>query len=282
MKERTFIISVVVVVAVFVGTTVAIQSNNAPAIRQLAEQQSKLVTLLRKMDVRMAEVKGGGVAMMPQGNLEARIAALDAKVSELLNVYKKFDQQAQAQRQAPPQEDLSKVYEIPTGPSTVKGKKDAPVTIVSFLDLQCPFSARFQPVIDAVLEAYPDKVKGIMKHFPLNFHQMAKPAGKAVLAAGEQGKYWEMMDLVLKNNRDLSDAKFEEFAKQLGLNLTKFKASYEDKDGKWEKLIQDDYDLGMQVDVRGTPTYYLNGRKTSARDVEKFKAEIEEILNKQP
>lgn len=284
MKERTFIVSVVIITAVFIGVTVATQNNNAPAIRQLAEQQSQLVTLLRKLEHRIPATAAQQAAAP---DFTKKIDALDGKLSRMLGIYEKFEEQAEQakkQRQAaqkPPSDEYAKKYDVPVGKSTVKGPKDAPVTITSFVDFQCPFSARFQPVIDAVLEAYPEQVNYVLKHFPLNFHKNAKPAGRAVLAAGEQGKYWEMVDLVLKNNRSLGEEKLEEFAKELGLNMKKFKQSYADKKEKWEKLIQGDYDLGVKVSVHGTPTYFINGRKTRARTLEAFKKEIDEILNEE-
>jgi len=82
-----------------------------------------------------------------------------------------------------PVEDLNKVYEIPQGASLIKGEKTASVTIVEFSDFQCPFSKRFHTVILDVLKAYPKDVKFIFKNFPLGFHQNAKPAAKATLAA---------------------------------------------------------------------------------------------------
>ncbi len=165
-------------------------------------------------------------------------------------------------------------------------RKDAPsigsgkVEIVEFSDFQCPFCSRFHPVIEQVLAAYPGKVSYVIKHFPLQFHPQAKPAVKAIFAAGEQGKYWEMVDLILKDNRDVSDAKLEEYAKQLNLNMKKFGESFADKDGKFEKLIQTDIELAGKTDVRGTPTFYINGKKTMARDLDSFKREIDAILNK--
>jgi len=286
MRERTFVVSVVIITAVFIGVTAATQNNNAPAIRQLAEQQSQLVTLLRKIDSR---ISASGTAPAGQPVFDQKFAALDQKITKMLEIYEKVEKQAaafdaqreqQPSRQQPNTEEYTKVHEIPVAPSTIKGAEEAPITITSFVDFQCPFSARFEPVIESVLEAYPKQVKYVLKHFPLGFHKMAQPAGRAVLAAGEQGKYWEMVDLILKNNRELSDEKFEEFAKELGLNLKKFQKSYADADGKWGKLIQADYDLGTKVGVRGTPTYYLNGRKTRSRTLEAFQKEIDEILKK--
>jgi len=279
MKERAFMITLVVVVAVFVGVVVAIQGNNAPAIRQLAEQQSRMASALHRLEERFAQPQAQAEA--PDA-LETKLTALDKKIGELLEIYKKFEkaQDAQRKQQGPDPQEYTKVHEIPRGESPPKGNPDAPVTITSFIDFECPFSARFQPVIDSVLEAYPKKVNYVLKHFPLAFHKMARPAGKAVLAAGEQGKYWEMAALIFKNNRGLTDEKIEGFAKELGLKMKKFKKSYADEDGKWEKLIQDDYALGMKVQVRGTPTYFINGRKTRARNLDSFKKEIDPLLEK--
>jgi len=241
------------------------------------------VILLRKIERRIPVAAEQEAA---EPGLAKKFDALDEKLGRMLEIYEKFEKQAeeaQKQRQAaarPQQQEPAKQHEIPVGDSRIRGPKDAPITITSFVDFQCPYSARFQPVIDSVQEAYPKQVNYVLKHFPLNFHKAAKPAGRAVLAAGEQGKYWEMVDLILKNNRGLTEEKFEEFAKELGLNMKKFKKSYADKDGEWEKLIQADYDLGVKVGVRGTPTYYINGRQTRSRSLDAFKQEIDAILNK--
>jgi len=120
----------------------------------------------------------------------------------------------------------------------------------------------------------------VIKYFPLAGHQRTKPAIKALLAAGGQGKYWEMADLILKDNRDLSDTKLKEFAKGLKLNMKEFENDLRAKDAEWDKLIQEDFELGEKADVRYTPTYYLNGRKTASRDLDSFKKEIDALLNK--
>ncbi len=180
----------------------------------------------------------------------------------------------------PPVEDLDKVYSIGVGDSLIKGKKDAPVTIVEFSDFQCPFSQRFHPVVNEVFTAYPNDVNFVYKNFPLPFHPQSKPAAKAALAAREQGKYWEMVELLFQNGQNLSDETYEKLAGQLGLNVGKFMKDYKDKDGEWEKLIADDMNLAKGIDVRGTPTFFINGRKTSARDFNGYKAEIDKILTK--
>jgi protein-disulfide isomerase len=182
------------------------------------------------------------------------------------------------QPQQPPSEDLNKVYNIPEGTSAVIGKKDAPVTITEFSDFQCPFCGRFYPVLKDVLAAYPDKVRLIVKNFPLPFHPNARPAAKLALAANEQGKFQGMMESLLNNGGDVSDAKIKEYAKNLKLNYNKLMADYKNKDAQWERQIQADMQLAQSVDVRGTPTFYLNGRKTNARDINSYKAQIDAIL----
>ncbi|MDE2221719.1 MAG: thioredoxin domain-containing protein [Candidatus Omnitrophica bacterium] len=196
------------------------------------------------------------------------------KVNSMGNGVPRF----QPQPQLPPPEDMNKVYNIPVGDSAVLGNKNAPVTITEFSDFQCPFCARFYPVIKQVLAAYPDKVRVVIKNFPLAFHPNALPAAKLAMAANEQGKFQGMMESLLANGGDVSDAKIKEYAQNLGLNYNKLMADYKNQDARWTKQIDDDLKLGADVDVRGTPTFYLDGRKTNARDLESFKAQIDPIL----
>jgi len=160
----------------------------------------------------------------------------------------------------------------------VRGNPDAKVTIVEFSEVQCPYSQRFHPVLSEVLAAYPKDIKLIFKHFPLNFHPNARPAAKAMLAAAEQGKYWEMLDLLFENGRDLSDEKYTEFAKQLGMDVEKFTKDLKEKDSQWEEMIEKDVALARSVNVRGTPTCFINGKLTRARTLEAFKQEIDALL----
>jgi protein-disulfide isomerase len=173
---------------------------------------------------------------------------------------------------------MNKVYNIPQGVSSVLGSANAPVTITEFSDFQCPFCSRFYSAVKDVLGAYPGKVRVIIKNYPLPFHSNARPAAKLAMAANEQGKFQGMMESLLTNGGDVSDAKIREYAKNLGLDYDKLMADYKNKDAQWEKQIQDDMQLGASVDVRGTPTFYLNGRKTNARDLASFKTQIDAIL----
>ena len=224
-----------------------------------------------------------GGALRP---LYARIVRIDRteksiedKLTQIQNKINTVGFNAQ-QPQQPPSEDMNKVYTIAPGVSSILGNKNAPVTIVEFSDFQCPFCGRFYSAIKDVMAAYPGKVRVIIKNYPLPFHSNARPAAKLAMAANEQGKFQGMMEALLVSGADVSDAKIKEYAKNLGLDYNRLMADYKNKDAQWEKQVQDDFQLGTAVDVRGTPTFYLNGRKTGARDLNSFKAQIDAILGR--
>ncbi len=175
-------------------------------------------------------------------------------------------------------EDPNKVYAIDIGSSAVLGKKDSPVTIVAFLDLQCPYCNKFFPAVEDAAKAYPDKVKVVIKNYPLPFHPNALPAAKLALAAGVQGKYFETVDLLLKNQASVAEDKVKEYVQQLGMSYDQLMADYKNKDAQWQKMIDEDKALGEKVQVNGTPTFFINGKKTNARDLESYKVEVDKIL----
>lgn len=178
--------------------------------------------------------------------------------------------------QAMPAIDPGKVHKIPVGNSPVKGNKDAPVTIVEFSDFQCPYCAQLQPTLKEVLKTYPKEVKLVFKHYPLPFHAQAKNAAKASLAAAEQGKFWEMHDVIFENFTKLSDEKFKELAIQIGLNVGKFTADY--NSNKYDQQIQQDITLGNNIGVTGTPTLFMDGKRLMRRSFNDFKEAITKEL----
>jgi len=274
MKNIILFFCLIVIIAMLLGVMVFVRQADNSALTRLAAQQEQILAWQKRVDQRINAASS--LSDQRLKGLEDRLSIIDNKMKL---IWKELERMEAAKKARPAPEDYKKVYDIPIGKSPIRGKANALVTIVGFLDLECPYSARFQPVINQVLEAYPGKVKYVIKHFPLAFHKQAKPAAKAMLAAGEQGKYWEMADAILKDSRGLSAEKLEGFAKTLKLNIKKYKAALKKKDFEWEKLIQEDYELGQKVGVRGTPTYYLNGRKTRSRNLESFKEEIDTILS---
>lgn len=174
--------------------------------------------------------------------------------------------------------DPNKVYDIDLSKATIKGKKDAKVTIVEFSDFQCPYSQKFHPIVMEAINAYPDDVNYVFMSFPLNYHKQAKPATKALLVAKQHGKYWEMLDLLFLNAKQLSQEQYKVYASQLGINPDEFEQKLKNQDAQLEKMIQEAIVVAQKSGVRGTPTFFINGKKTTARSVEDLKKKIDSIL----
>lgn len=179
-------------------------------------------------------------------------------------------------RPTPPQEDPNKVYTVPLGDSFAKGPATAPVTIVEFSDFQCPFCSQAHELVNQVTAAYPKDVRFVFKNYPLPFHPNAMPAAKAAVAAGKQGKFFEMHDKLFEHQRDLSDDFYVKTAQELGLNVDKFKKDMAAPET--QKFIQDEMAQAQTVDVRGTPTFFINGKKPQGRSFELYKQIIDDAL----
>ncbi|TMA73881.1 MAG: hypothetical protein E6J72_19275 [Deltaproteobacteria bacterium] len=118
-----------------------------------------------------------------------------------------------------------------------------------------------------------------MKQFPLRqIHPNAEPAAEAALAAGKQGKFWEMHDELYKNGRNLTPETIKGIAEKIGLDMKKFEADRQSDDVK--KQIDAELALGQQVDVRGTPSIFVNGKVLQNRSVDGIKAQVDEELKK--
>ncbi len=134
------------------------------------------------------------------------------------------------------------------------------------------------PLLEQVLEHYPNEVKLVSKEFPLAMHKQAKAAAIAALAAGEQGKYWEYHNKLLDNYNKLSGEKYLEIAGELGLDMEAFKKSLTDP--KLQKAIAKDMKDGSSAGVTGTPTIFVAGRRLQNRSLEGVKAIVEPELKK--
>jgi protein-disulfide isomerase len=175
------------------------------------------------------------------------------------------------------QVDPNKVYTIPIGASPLKGPKDAKVTIVKFSDYQCPFCGQAATLVEDVLKAYPKDVNMTYKQFPLvQIHPNAMPASKAALAAGKQGKYWEMHEIMFKNMRELGPEKLKEYAGTIGLDVPRWEKDMASPE--IQKQIDDEMKQGRDADVQGTPTIFVNGKRLQNRSMDGFKAAIDEAM----
>lgn len=129
-----------------------------------------------------------------------------------------------------------------------------------------------------MLEKFPLQVKLVFKSFPLRKHKYAKKAAVAAFAARRQGKFWEYHDLLFENIDTLSDQKFRQIARELGLDLERFEKDINDL--KIVARINQDIRLGAHMGVRGTPTVFINGRVSRARTLEALEAAVKDELKK--
>lgn len=169
---------------------------------------------------------------------------------------------------------------VEAGDNPSKGPKSAPVEIIEFTDYQCPFCGRVRPTITQVLDKYKDKVRYVLRDYPLPFHGEAKKAAEAAHCAGEQGKYWEMSTILFKNQSALGVAKLKEYAKEAGLNQGKFDKCLDSS--KYAKKVDENQADGSKVGVNGTPAFFINGVMLSgAQPIGAFTEVIDaELANK--
>ncbi len=173
--------------------------------------------------------------------------------------------------------DPAAVYKVPVGSSPERGSKTAKVTVVQFSDFQCPFCSRVEPTVTQIEKDYGKDIRVVWKNNPLPFHPNATPAAMAAMAAGEQGKFWEMHDKIFADQAHLDDATYEKYANELGLNINKWKAAITAK--KAEPSIKEDMALAERLGARGTPSFFINGRPLrGAQPVEQFKAVIDKEI----
>lgn len=174
----------------------------------------------------------------------------------------------------------SEVVSITAGDGPSFGKPDAPITIVEFSDFQCPHCSKGAEIVKKIKEKHPGNVRFVWRNFPLPFHQEAKPAAKAALAAHRQGKFWEMHDILFRNQRQLSTENYKNYAQQIGIDATRFAKDLEDP--AIAKQIDADFQYGQTVSNQmGTPTFFLNGHRIDgALPFEIFDKVIDGLMKK--
>ncbi len=169
------------------------------------------------------------------------------------------------------------VYEIALGESPVKGPRDAPVTIVEFSDFQCPGCKTYQGLMNQVLQLYPKEVKLVYKEFPLaEIHANAVNAAKAALAAGRQGKFWEMHDAIYQNQDELGMDKLKEYAQKVGIDVLRWEQDFNSPEV--QQQLSREADEGRAAGVDSTPSFFVNGRRITQGTTEEFKGLIQEAL----
>jgi protein-disulfide isomerase len=167
------------------------------------------------------------------------------------------------------------VVKVPASAASL-GPADAKVTIVEFLDYQCPFCHRAQESLDVVLKEYEGKVRFVHRDYLLG-KPRSLAAARAARCAGEQGKFWEYHRGLLVQAGDLSDADLASRAKGLGLDGARFSSCAATE--KYDADIRSATDAGSDLGVSGTPTFFINGRRAvGALPVEQFRELIDAEL----
>jgi protein-disulfide isomerase len=180
----------------------------------------------------------------------------DAILKELREIKQLLAKPQPQQAQAAPANPQN--ITVSAGAKYVLGKSDAPLTLVAFTDYQCPYCVRFETTIfPEIKKNFIDtgKVRFILRDLPLDFHPFALKAAQSVHCAGDQGKYWEMKELVFKNQNKLDVDSLAGYAKSLALNGDDFQRCM--ADGKYVKEMGAEAKQANSLGITGTPTFVL-------------------------
>jgi len=231
----------------------------------------------------------GVFALVELNSVKSDISTINKDIASVKEEVKKINlRPAQANRppqaQAEPQNVKVSIDDDP-----MKGKADAPVTIVEFSDYQCPFCKRwYDQSMPSLDKEYIDtgKVRLVFRDFPLQFHPKAMPAALAANCAAEQGKYWEMHDFLFGNPDKLEAEMILASSKEIGVDRTKLEKCMNDPGKKAE--ITKDMEDAQKYGVRGTPSFFIgktepDGEITGvsvkgAQPYPVFKKEIDALL----
>jgi protein-disulfide isomerase len=173
---------------------------------------------------------------------------------------------------------------------TYLGSKNAPVTMVEFTDLQCPYCSRYNTQTFPAIESdyvKTGKVLYYQVNLPLSFHQNAFKAAESLYCANDQGKFWDLRHLLFNNQKDLGIDSIKKYAKDLGLDTNAFDECLDGR--KYQKRVEGDMKVASDAGVQGTPGFVIaptamDGRIkgkiiSGAQPTEVFKAEIDRLLN---
>jgi protein-disulfide isomerase len=194
--------------------------------------------------------------------LKAEVQALkesvDSMQSDVAAIKKLLEDGARAAPKAPTAAPFEPKDVVIAG-APVLGQDDARVTLIEYSDYQCPFCARHsKQTMPEIIRNYVDdgKVKFVMREFPIpNLHPRAGAASEAALCARDQGKYWEMHDILFDNQRKMSDEDLTGYATTIGLDMNAYSSCMEQK--KYAEQVQKDIAEGRRMGVSGTPSFVL-------------------------
>ena len=165
---------------------------------------------------------------------------------------------------------------VDPGRDHIQGPADAPVTLVEYGDYQCPYCGKAHAIIQAAQARLGDRMRFVFRNFPITTsHQYAEAAAEAAEAAGAQGRFWPMHDVLYENQRQLSDADLRGYAEGVGLDLDRYDADMASH--AHAERVREDFMGGVRSGVNGTPSFYINGaRYDDSYDLETLVAALED------
>jgi protein-disulfide isomerase len=157
----------------------------------------------------------------------------------------------------------------------IRGSDQALVTLVEYGDYECPYCGQAEVVIRELLSSFSDDLRYVWRHLPLNdVHQHAEIAAEAAEAAGEQGQFWAMHDMLLGHQGDLEPWDLQRYAKEIGLDVDRFWQSVKDRAGA--DRIEEDVVSADTSGVTGTPAFFINGKRhEGAYDIASLSAAVQ-------
>jgi protein-disulfide isomerase len=162
----------------------------------------------------------------------------------------------------------------------VSGVSTAKVTLVEYLDFECEACGAYYPIVTQLKEEYKDDMRVVIRYFPLPGHKNSRTAAHAVEAAGKQGKFWEMYSILFTKQSEWGEQQvtnqdqFEKYAIEAGVNIDQWRIDV--KSDEVKKRVEDSYKEAMSLNLQGTPSFFLNGKKVeSPKGYESFKLLIE-------
>jgi protein-disulfide isomerase len=180
-------------------------------------------------------------------------------ILESVQAYQQQKQDEQRRAQQSFIQDLQQNPKVVIGQSPTKGAKQSKAVLVEFSDFQCPYCAAASGTLKEFVAKHSSDVTLVYKNFPLtSIHTHALPAAKAAWAAGQQGKFWEFHDALFAQQKKLSEPFYQETAKSLGLDVTRFNRDRASKAA--DVAIAQDVELADKLGINGTPFFVMNGR----------------------
>jgi protein-disulfide isomerase len=159
--------------------------------------------------------------------------------------------------------DPAKIKNVPLEDSPSKGNPNAPVTIVEFADFQCPHCGEQAPHLDKFVDSRKQDVRFVFKFYVLGKFPNSENAARAAIAAGKQGKFWEMHHKIFANQQRLDQQGLDQMAKELNLDVTRLHADMQLPET--QAKIAQDHKLGEDLKIEGTPSIFINGRQYDGR-----------------